>query len=112
MIQKILQVSPQIEADTLSDPESLGKRDVGLEIWRRKEEVAAGISDRACRRLRKQRARGGVEPEIPSAFHHQLANVPGAAAAISRRLDHVAQCINAGVDGKRPARSPDDRCSR
>ena len=109
MIRKILQVCPQIEADSLGNPESLRQRDVGLEIRRRQKEVAAGISDRACRRLRKQRARGGVEPEIPSAFHHQLANASGAAAAIRRRLDHVAQCINAGVDGKRPARSPKDQ---
>ena len=109
MIRKILQVSPQIEADSLGNPESLRHRGVGLEIRRRQKEVAAGISDRACRRLRKQRARGSVEPEISSAFQHQLANASGAAAAIRRRLDHVAQCINAGVDGKRPARSPKDQ---
>ncbi len=107
MINQVLHISSQIEADALSDPESLGKRDVGLEIWRRKEEVAACISDRACRGLRKQRPGGGVEPEVPSALHHQLANVPGAAAAISRRLDHVTQSINAGVNGERTARRPD-----
>jgi len=45
MINQVLRIGSQIEADTLSDPESLGKRDVGLEIWRRKEKVTAGIPD-------------------------------------------------------------------
>ena len=65
---------------------------------RGKEEIAPGISYRTGHRLAKLATCGRVEPEVSAAFENELATISCAAIAISRRLHHVAQGVDAGID--------------